>query len=227
MPGQDEDLKILCPHTSLRFWQENRANMLRLCLEVWVFNQLVRTYQTLPARESERNPVVYQLAKKRVYYQMNKRLNSEEFLDTIQAKLESQIPTPDHLWIYQEWTTAQNQGFIRQDLTDEWWEVPGNDRYLGLAAALQELHRFRGKCKKQQGEIMITSASTPSDPATIELTKKQINTLQRLTLLKGPSEEGSPMNTLWDKLLAAEESGTQSVDLYQVELLALHELIGE
>lgn len=144
----DEDLKILCPHTSLRFWEENRANMLRLCLEVWVFNQLVRTYQTLPARESERNPALYPLAKKRVFWQMNNRLNSKEFLDTIQSKLESQIPGSDHLWIYQEWTTAQNQGFIRQDLTDEWRQATGDDRYRGLAAALQELYWFRLKRNK-------------------------------------------------------------------------------
>lgn len=73
---------------------------------------------------------------------------TEEFLDYIQLGIESRIPKGDHLAIYQEWISALSKGFIRQDLTDEWRQVTGNDRYRGLAAALQELYWFRDKRKK-------------------------------------------------------------------------------
>ena len=78
---------------------------------------------------------------------------TEEFLDTIQSSLESRIPKGDHLAIYQEWIPALSKGFIRQDLTEEWRQATGNNRYRGLAAALQELYWFRDERKKNKEKI--------------------------------------------------------------------------
>lgn len=83
----DEDLKILFPYyTHLRFWDESRANITRLCLEVRVFDRLVRTHQTFPTEEAMSNPVVYPLTKKRVYWLMNKELRNYELQCGILSK---------------------------------------------------------------------------------------------------------------------------------------------